>query len=292
MFECVYRLQENTYQALVITDGENSYAVFTYMCDLMQWSGRWRYPTIGYNAAGTLFANHPLTARKEANQIDCINDDSQYVNVAYEISAGQDLIEQLRKQCLAWYYEDIESYKSDYNDDDVSAFSNSQMACPCTARQAWRDRRFWYFTSKDDSYCFIQRFRNSRRGAQECCYSRTRSFFSNALVLQGRSSGGLLRYHPWWSWTVNYPNYIFYDRNPQEICCNSAVGFCKFYHERRPPRSCAGYIPQRRSMYAHNFINFYCAITLYFLLHFKTMYIVTNVIQHQKIVSQISSKTN
>ena len=252
MFVYVHHLQENKYQALVITDGESSYAVFTYMCDLMRWSGLWRYPTIGYNAAGVLFENHPLTARKEANQIDCRNSDDQYVNVVYKISASPDVIERLRSECLSWYFSDIDSYKDDHNA-SVSAFGDSQSACPCTSRQAWWDRRYWYFTSKDNSFCFIERFPNARGGAQECCYSRT-NFFSGALVLQGGSSGGLLRYHPYWSWTVNYPNYMEYDRNPQEVCCLSDVGLCKFYQERRPPRSCEGYVPQPRSMSCSNYL--------------------------------------
>ena len=213
------------------------------MCDLIQWSGLWRYPTIGYNAAGVLFANHRLTAREEANQIDCSSNSSQYVNVVYKISADPDVVKQLQSQCLSWYFSDIGSYGSS---EDILTFSKSQIACPCTSRQAWWDRRFWYFTSKDDSFCFIERFRNARGGAQECCYSRSNQMFG-ALVLQGISSGGLLRYHPWWSWTVNYPNYILYDRNPQEICCSSSVGYCRFYQERRPPQNCEGYIPQRRS---------------------------------------------
>ena len=230
----------------MITDGIDSYAIFTYMCDLIRWSGLWRFPTIGYNAGGFLFANHPLTARKEASQIDCITNNRQYVNVIYKISPDPDQVKQQQAQCLSWYFSDIKSYWSSAN---ISSFSNNQIPCPCTARQAWRDRRFWYFTSKEDSYCFIGRFRNSRGGAQECCYSRTHRFFNGALVLQGRSSGGLLRYHPWWSWTINYPKYIEYDRDPQELCCLSAVGYCNLYHERRPSRSCAGYIPQPRSMY-------------------------------------------
>ena len=213
------------------------------MCDLMQWSGLWRYPTIGFNAAGTLFANHPLTAREEADQIDCISNSSQYTNVAYKISADPDIIKQLQVQCQSWYFSDIELYG---NGENISAFSKSQIACPCTSRQAWWDRRFWYFTSKDDSFCFIQRFPNVRGGAQECCYSRSPQIFG-ALVLQGRSSGGLLKYHPWWSWTVNYPNYIEYDRDPQMTCCLSVVGYCNLYHERRPPQNCEGYVPQRRS---------------------------------------------
>ena len=243
-YSCVYQQQENTYQALVITDGSESYTIFTYMCDLMQWNGLWNYPTIGYNAAGVLFENHPLTGREEANQIDCLySNSSQYNNVVYKISADADIIQQLQAQCLSWYYSDIESYGSSEN---ISDFSDSQIACPCTSMQAWRDRRFWYFTRKNDSFCFIERFPNARGGAQECCYSASPQM-SGALVIQGTNSGGLLRYHPYWSWTVNYPNYTMFDRDPQEICCLSAVGYCTYYHERRPPQNCEGYVPQPRS---------------------------------------------
>ena len=240
----MYQQQANTYQALVITDGSESYTIFTYFCDLMQWSGLWNYPTIGYNAAGVFFENHPLTGREEANQIDCFyNNRSRYTNVVYKISADPDMIQQLQTQCLSWFYSNIES-----NESNVYISDFSQTACPCTSFQAWWDRRFRYFTRKDDSFCFIEIFPNVLGGAQECCYSESSPMFG-ALVLQGRSGGGLLRYHPYWSWTVNYPNYIQFDRNPQEICCHSAVGYCRYYHEARPPQNCEGYVPQHRSEY-------------------------------------------
>ena len=212
----------------------------------MQWSGLWRYPTIGYSAGGTLFANHPLTGREEANQIDCYSNSNRYTNVVYRISADPDIIQQLQAQCLSWYFSDIESYGSSEN---ISDFSKSQIACPCTSRQAWWDRRFWYLTRKSDSFCYVERFLNALGGAQECCYSTSRQTFG-ALVLQGQSSGGLLRFHPYYPWPrQNYGSYVEYDRNPQELCCLSAVGYCKYYHERRPLQNCEGYVPQRRSEY-------------------------------------------
>jgi len=213
------------------------------MCDMMEWSGLYNYPTIGFNAAGTLFANHPLTGREEANNIDCISDNQPYNNVVYKLSTDPDDIEQLRRQCLSWYFSDIESYGSVAS---VTDFSKTQIACPCSWLQARWDRRYWFFTSKDDSFCYIERFRNRNDGAQECCYSRSSSSFG-ALVLQGRSSGGLLRYHPYWSWIPNFANYMEFDREAQEICCLNVVGYCRFYHERRPPNDCTGYVPQRRS---------------------------------------------
>ena len=205
----------------------------------MQWSGLWRYPTIGYSAGGILYANHPLTGREEANQIDCPinNSHDQYVSVVYKISTDPDIIQQLQAQCLSWYFSDIESYGSD--------FSKSEAPCPCTLSQALWERRFQEDVTKEDSDCFIQRFPNELGGAQECCYSRSRQTFG-ALVLQGRSSGGLLRFHPYWP-NYNNPNYTEYDRIPQEICC--AAGYCRYYHERRPPHNCEGYVPQLRSKY-------------------------------------------
>jgi len=207
------------------------------MYNLMQWSGLYNYPTIGFNAAGTLFANHPLTGRQEANDIDCISDNQPYNNVVYKLNVDS---EQMRSQCLSWYFSDIESYGSIAS---VTDFSRTQIACPCSRLQARWDRRYQFFIIKDDSFCYIERFRNTLGGAQECCYSRSSSSLG-ALVTQGISSGGLLRYHPW---IPNNANYSEFDRKAQKICCLSQVGFCKFYHKRRPPNDCTGYVPQQRS---------------------------------------------
>lgn len=67
----------------MITDGNNSFAVFTYRCDLLQWS---RGAVIGYNAAGDFFANHDFSGGSAEN-IDCINlPASNYSNVVYQLS--------------------------------------------------------------------------------------------------------------------------------------------------------------------------------------------------------------
>ena len=226
----------------MITDGKESYTVFIYMCDLLQWSGMWRYPTIGYNAEGLLFANHPLTGHRDVNEIDCAKGDSLYANVLYKISVDPGTAKQLQAQCLSWYYSDIESYGSNK---DIAEFSKSQLPCPCTFFQAWWDRRFWLVSTKDDSFCFIQSLPNARGGAQECCYSTSSKMFG-ALVLQGRSSGGLLRFHPYYPWTVNYLKYMEYDREAQKLCCSPIVNHCMLYHVRRPPQNCEEYVPQNR----------------------------------------------
>ena len=67
----------------MITDGNSSFAVFTYRCDLLGWS---RGATIGYNAAGDFFANHDFSG-DSAERIDCINlPVSNYSNVVYQLS--------------------------------------------------------------------------------------------------------------------------------------------------------------------------------------------------------------
>ena len=77
-------LQNNTFQALLITDGESSYTIFTYQCGLMDWS---RFPTIGFNAAGVNFENHPNTGSIFARGIACLNQPiSIWYNVMYRVT--------------------------------------------------------------------------------------------------------------------------------------------------------------------------------------------------------------
>lgn len=68
----------------MITDGVDSYAVFTYRCGDMNWAYR---PTIGFNAAGDYFVNHPNTGSSSGEEIACLNSPiSQWYNLVYEIS--------------------------------------------------------------------------------------------------------------------------------------------------------------------------------------------------------------
>ena len=78
-------MQFNTYQAIAITDGSQSYAVYTYRCGGLQWSGG---ATIGYNGGpvGEFYANHPLSGGS-VNTIACLNSGvTEWSNVVYNIS--------------------------------------------------------------------------------------------------------------------------------------------------------------------------------------------------------------
>ena len=77
--------QTNTFQGIVTTDHMRSFAVFTYKCGDIGYSIS---ATIGFTAGDVLFANHPLTVRKRAKRIACINSpESQWVNVIFELTS-------------------------------------------------------------------------------------------------------------------------------------------------------------------------------------------------------------
>ena len=78
--------QRNTFQAIIITDGiERSYAVFTYRCGSMEWSGE--PATIGFNADEGLFENHPLSGAPNSRDIACENfPETVWNNVVYQLA--------------------------------------------------------------------------------------------------------------------------------------------------------------------------------------------------------------
>lgn len=84
--------QVNSYQAIVITNGTESFAVFTYQCGAMAWHGS---ATIGFNSGGAFFENHPLSGTRNANSIACENSKlAVWTNVVYKLTPrGMELAE-------------------------------------------------------------------------------------------------------------------------------------------------------------------------------------------------------
>ena len=65
----------NTFQAAIVTDYEQSYVLFGYICGEMSWSSSATYPTspvIGFNAGGVIYSNHFLSYQSTSHTIDCI----------------------------------------------------------------------------------------------------------------------------------------------------------------------------------------------------------------------------
>ena len=70
----------NTFQGILITNGQLSYAVFTYKCGLMSWSGD---ASIGFNTNGQFFYNHYFSLTPNASLVSCIN--SVWTNMVYQL---------------------------------------------------------------------------------------------------------------------------------------------------------------------------------------------------------------
>ena len=84
-----YDLQNNSYQAALITDGIQSYAVFTFKCGSLGWAGE---ATIGFNAGGDYFENHPLSGLSLSNVVACVHNDSEWNNVVYNLVPNPDML--------------------------------------------------------------------------------------------------------------------------------------------------------------------------------------------------------
>ena len=64
-----------------MTNGEQAYALFTYNCHQMDWSGR---GGIGVNADGGFYINHKFSGSRDANQVACQNfPESEWSNELY-----------------------------------------------------------------------------------------------------------------------------------------------------------------------------------------------------------------
>ena len=70
----------NTFQAILITDGTDSYAVFIYECGGMEWSGG----VIGWQDSSFNYASHYLSGHSDSNDIGCLYS-SSYSAVVFRL---------------------------------------------------------------------------------------------------------------------------------------------------------------------------------------------------------------
>ena len=167
-------MQENSYQALVITDGANTYTVFTYNCDMMGWSGYTQHAVVGYNARGDSFTNHPVSGFEVINTaVACPNNlfyQVAWSNIVYKISQPPDFKRNQLFECFRLIGEDNKHGSNNI----IEAISGQLEPCPCSAWQAMRD---WgrFRSEQSQGLCFIQRFplvldSSKTKFTQECCY--------------------------------------------------------------------------------------------------------------------------
>ena len=167
--------QQNSYQAIVITDGADSYALFTYNCEQMEWTGYWQHGVVGYNAKGEHYENHPASGFEVVGTaVACANDfyGTSWNNLMYKMSFPRDLTLKTRKECR-----DTNRIDSQRIPALISEIAERLEPCPCTPWQAWRDwgRFRWDWNNQ---LCFVQRFpveveveEGTAYFTQQCCYS-------------------------------------------------------------------------------------------------------------------------
>lgn len=167
---------------MVITDGMQNFVMYTYQCDLMDWSGEGNgfYATIGYNLNG-VYQNHPLSGTPVVRTIACQPSNvtvegisrrqvsSMWYNQLYQLPSAVDTIQQQRSECLTKRVLDIE------NNGNIQTLSSSLGACPNSVAQAIRDFRFTYHrqSSTPTSRCYVHVFPAGTNGISSliCCYA-------------------------------------------------------------------------------------------------------------------------
>lgn len=75
-------LPNNTYQAILITDGIKTYAVYSYECGKMAWSSK---AVIGYNAIGTYFENYNTSGSFKVREVACMALPEEVNNLVYDL---------------------------------------------------------------------------------------------------------------------------------------------------------------------------------------------------------------
>ena len=171
-FQPIFNSQRNSFQGIVVTDGEQSFAVFTYNCNMLQWSGQSEHAVIGTNTGSGVegnfpaFQNHQLSGLPQATMVACANMNRgiQWSDVIYKIGDVSDnVLQSNRAECVAMYLQDIERFKEEFP---------IGLPCPCYMSQADVDQNFRSYYSDVSYSCYIQRFPNMSGAAQQCCYTK------------------------------------------------------------------------------------------------------------------------
>ena len=156
----------------MVTDGQQTFVVFTYNSNMLEWSGTLNHAVIGVNVGSGIqgnfpaFQNHPLSGLSDVPMIAnlSLGRGIEWTDIIYKIGdVSQIELDRNRSACLAMYNEDISQFGR--------VVSPAFPPCPCSIFQAFFDRRFSFnrFSFEVPTICFFERFGRFR--VQECCYS-------------------------------------------------------------------------------------------------------------------------
>ena len=179
-------LQTNTYQATVISDGNVTYSVFIYNCDLLNWVGReGSYASIGFsvNGQGGDFLNFGNSFRSQEStvgQTACgnVRFDVPYTTMVFQVGVAGTSEQRARATCLNRMTRDQSNFNVPKQQLVSRRSSFFLRDCPCTRFQARRDNNYILYTGSSDILtCYLGNnfqfaFTNGERFVYKCCYSR------------------------------------------------------------------------------------------------------------------------
>lgn len=157
--------------------------MFTYACEMLEWTGLFEHAVIGYIVGEGIednfprFDNYRLSGQPNVNLVACSNREHgvKWSNLVYKIGdISGDTVQENRAKCLAKYQEDVDTFGR--RPLSISS-SRSISSCPCSVFQAFLDQRYVVnFIAQPPSstaLCMFQRFPGRKGAVQECCYSRS-----------------------------------------------------------------------------------------------------------------------
>ncbi|XP_078368612.1 mucin-like protein [Oculina patagonica] len=255
----------NTFQAVIITDGFNTFLMYNYPYGGIQWvvpadRKYYRYwtnyyglPVAGWNAGdnGQNYHNHKSSGTFGMYYLDEKKGNTGLMGRYFwriENSDGRGALEKCYTWAVLnqfanfryWYYRLMKS--------------DSQMACPCTARQAWLDRgRFsWNWRYSWPERCFESRRSKliyhpstglvGLRLKQECCYSTQWQDWGSLKI--GPPDGGHVKVTAFFYW-FNRVITFYTDEQAYKYCCVD-IPWCNLFYFYRPSDDCSLYIPPPR----------------------------------------------
>ncbi|XP_062511306.1 mucin-like protein [Corticium candelabrum] len=227
--------RRNTYQVVLATDGKQTFSLFNYPSDGLQWSGRGTAAVVGYTSHdASVFYSHYLSGFDEViNLVSHRSDNGQVGQLLYQVSEDTNICAG-NSVCLNWYFDDIDR-------EGVSPiWYFSLPPCPCSLVQAASDWAYQWYRSTSTSVCYVSSFPSPFYDSQvQCCYSLPEFGFFDGFLLNNLPQGGTAnRYHAS-RFSLFHSNF---DIQPYEDCCIK-TDLCNLYYLRRPSQSCFGYFP-------------------------------------------------
>ncbi|XP_068921147.1 mucin-4 [Petaurus breviceps papuanus] len=212
---------DNTFQAILTTDGSLSFALILYQNGGMQWA----VPPpsaadvlIGFSSGDGFFFNDPLTSRppEEKYRPDQVKGSETGLRgfQIYRLQREWDIRPNYRLKCLQWLKQN-----------SVRGW-NWNLFCPCSWQQGVWDLRFQPVTT------------GSINRRQLCSFSSWRGSICCVYGIWGELRDG---------WSIQNPWDLDQEMEAQNWCCrwNDKPFLCYLYQQKRPPVSCIGYRPPR-----------------------------------------------